>query len=122
MKKRIVFIAESIDVNDSSCTKCNVALIQNMAAIGHDVIVYHYTRRPVSLQNIDCRPIKEIKWSLNYILSKSQSVFQRTFKIYVHVFFEKIFGFSFSVFNDVNSIKRTIIKEIKTKPRFNHYR
>ena len=116
MKKRIVFIAESIDVDDSSCTKCNVAFIQNMAAIGHDVIVYHYTRRPVSLINIDHRPIKEIKWSLNYVLSRSQAVFQRTSKIYLHNFFEKIFGFSFTLFNDVNSIKRIIQKVIKLNP------
>ena len=116
MKKKIIFIAESINVNDSSCTKCNVALIQNMALTGHDVIVYHYTRRPFSIPNIDCRPIKEIKWSVNYILSKSQGVFQKTFKIYLHIFFEKIFGFSFTLFNDVNSIKRTINEVIKLNP------
>ena len=116
MKKKIVFIAESIDVNDGSCTKCNVALIQNMAAIGHEIIVYHYTRRPVTLQNIVLRPIKEIKWSVNYVLSRSQSVFQRTFKIYLHTFFEKIFGYSFTVFNDVSSIKIAIKEVIKLNP------
>ena len=103
--KKIIFIAESIDKNDSSCSKCNVAMIQNLKAVGFEVIVYHYTRKNIVLDGIDCHPIKEIKWSLNYILSGTQRVLQRKFKIYFHVFFESIFGFSFSLFNDVNSIK-----------------
>ncbi len=111
-KKRIVFIAESIDKDDSSCSKCNVALIQNAKNAGFEVIVYHYTRhkKPL-LEGIDCREIKEIKFSINYFLSRFQRVIQRNFKVEFHTFLEKIFGFSFTVFNDVNSIKK-IVKEV----------
>ena len=114
--KKIIFIAESIDKNDSSCSKCNVAMIQNLKATGFDVIVYHYTRRNITLKGIDCRPIKEIKWSLNYLLSRTERVFQRTFKVNLNVFFESIFGFSFTLFNDVNSIKKVVNEVIKQNP------
>ena len=115
--KRIVFIAESIDTNDSSCTKCNVALIKNLKAIGYEIIVYHYTRYKVDeLQDIDCRPIKEIKFSTNFFLSRLQRVLSRKFNIRVHTFFERLFGFSFSFFNDVNSIKRIIPEVIQLHP------
>ena len=116
MKKKIVFIAESIDKNDSSCSKCNVALIQNLQDCGFEIIVYHYTRRNITLDNIDCRSIKEIKFSLNYVLSRAQRRLQNYFKIYVHNFLEKIFGFSFTLFNDVNSIKKIVNEVIALNP------
>ncbi|PWA04043.1 glycosyltransferase family protein [Flavobacterium psychrotolerans] len=109
---KIAIIAESIDVNDSSCTKCNVALIVNLKECGFDLMVYHYTRKKIALKNIDCRPIKEIKFSLNYLLSRTQRKLHSYFNIYLHTFFESVFGFSFTFFNDVNSIK-LIIKEVK---------
>ena len=90
-KKRIVFIAESIDKDDSSCSKCNVALIQNTKNAGFEVIVYHYTRhkKPL-LEGIECREIKEIKFSINYFLSRFQRVIQRNFKVEFHTFLEKV--------------------------------
>lgn len=114
--KKIIFIAESIDKNDSSCSKCNVAMIQNLKATGFEVIVYHYTRRDIQLQGIDCRSIKEIKWSLNYVLSRIQRVLKRNFNIEMHQFLEKIFGFSFTLFNDVNSIKRIVNEVVELEP------
>jgi len=115
--KRIVFIAESINTDDSSCTKCNVALIKNLRAIGHEIIVYHYTRYKVDeINDVDCRPIKEITFSVNYLLSRLQRVLARNFNIKVHTFFEKLFGFSFTFFNDVNSIKRIIPEVMKLNP------
>jgi len=115
--KRIVFIAESINTDDSSCTKCNVALIKNLRAIGHEIIVYHYTRYKVDdIKDIDCRPIKEITFSTNYLLSRLQRILSRNFNIRVHTFFEKLFGFSFTFFNDVNSIKKIVPEVISLKP------
>lgn len=110
--KKIVVIIESIDVNDSSCTKCNVALIENLVQCGIEVIVYHYTRKNVTLKDIPCISIKERKLNGIYFLSRAQRIFQRTFTIHLHTFFEKIFGFSFTYFNDVKSIKK-IIPEVK---------
>ena len=115
--KRIVFIAESIDTNDSSCTKCNVALIKNLKTIGYEIIVYHYTRYKVAeLKDIDCRPIKEIKFSANYILSRLQRILYRNFNIKLNTFFERLFGFSFTFFNDVNSIKKIVPEVILLNP------
>lgn len=116
MNKKIIVIAESIDKNDSSCSKCNVALIENLKQAGFDITVYHYTRKNIKLNNIDCHHIKEIKWSLNYILSRAVRVTQRNFNIDFHPFFDRIFGFSFTFFNDVNSMKSTISKVRKLNP------
>jgi hypothetical protein len=114
--KKIIFIAESIDKNDSSCSKCNVAMIQNLKATGFDVIVYHYTRRPIELEGIDCRSIKEIKYSLNYVLSRIQRLLKRNFNIEMHQILEKIFGFSFTLYNDVNSIKKVVNEILDLNP------
>jgi len=108
--KKIVVVIESIDINDSSCTKCNVALIENLVQIGHQVTVHHYTRKDIALKGIPCVNIKERKFNFNYFLSRIQRLFQRKFNLYLNTFFEKIFGFSFTLFNDVNSIKQTIKK------------
>jgi hypothetical protein len=108
--KKIVIISESIDKEDSSCSKCNVALIENLHKSGFDLAVYHYTRRNVELNDIDCFHIKEIKWSLNYIYSRTQRILQRHFNINLQPFLEGIFGFSFTFFNDVNSMKLAINK------------
>ena len=112
--KKIVVLIESIDISDSSCTKCNVALIQNLHKIGYNVSVYHYTRKEMQLEGIPCFSIKEKKITVNYILSRIQRVVQRNFNINVNPFFERIFGFSFTFFNDVNSIKLQI-KQIKNE-------
>jgi hypothetical protein len=110
--KKIVVISESIDKDDSSCSKCNVALIENLHKSGFELEVYHYTRREIALDNIDCFHIKEIKWSLNYVFSRTQRILQRHFNINLQPFLEGIFGFSFTFFNDANSMK-LVINEIK---------
>ncbi|WP_293870256.1 UDP-glycosyltransferase [Flavobacterium sp.] len=106
--KKISALIESIDINDSSCTKCNVALIQNLHKSGFDVKVYHYTRKNIRLDNIPCYGIKEKKINLNYIFSRFQRVLYRNLKINFNPLIEKIFGFSFAFFNDVNSLKKTL--------------
>lgn len=110
-KLKIAIVVESINVNDSSGSKANVALIQNLHEIGHHISIFHYTRRKIHLKDIDCQLIKEKKRSL-YFLSRIQRVFQRTFKINISKFLESIFGFSFTFFNDTNSIKTFIEDKI----------
>lgn len=114
--KKIIIIAESIDKNDSSCSKGNVALIENLKESGFDMTVYHYTRRNIKLKNIDCQQIKEIKWKVNYVLSRTQRIIQRNLNINFQPFFESIFGFSFTFYNDVNSMKLVINKIKKLNP------
>ena len=104
---KILIIAESIDVDDSSGSKANVALIQNLKTIGYNLTVYHYTRKEIQLKEIPCFSIIEKKGFL-YLLSRFQRIIQRTFKINLSKSLENIFGFSFTFFNDVNSIKSFI--------------
>lgn len=112
--KKILVISESIEVEDSSASKVNIALIQNLKKIGYQVRVLHYTRKNIQLSNgIECIAIPEIKYSINYLLSRSQRVFQRITKLNISKFLETIFGHSFTFFNDSKSIAKAIKKYYK---------
>ncbi|TXD49464.1 glycosyltransferase family 4 protein [Polaribacter sp. IC073] len=108
--KKILVISESIDIEDSSASKVNVALILNLKKIGYDVKVLHYTRKKIQLEGVKSIVIPEIKLSLNYLLSRSQRVFQRLTKINISNRLENIFGHSFTFFNDSKSISKTVKK------------
>ena len=103
--KKILIIAESIDVEDSSGSKANVAMIQNLQQSGFKLLVLHYTRRDVHLENIDSVSIKENKTSANYFFSRIQRKTQHWFGVNLAKHLEPRFGFSFTFFNDVESIK-----------------
>lgn len=106
--KKVLIVAESINIEDSSGSKVNVALINNLAAAGFEVLVYHYTRKEIQLESITCISIAEIKYSPLYFLSRFQRVLQRNTGINTVPFFERIFGFSFTFFNDIKSIKKAL--------------
>lgn len=111
---KILIITESIDVNDSSATKGRNALIRNLKESGVELKVYHYTRKDITLEGIDCEAIKERKLTLLYLLSKIQLLCKRWFNLNTNKFVEERFGFSLAFFNDVVSIKRAV-----SKSRFN---
>ncbi|RZJ50188.1 MAG: UDP-glycosyltransferase [Flavobacterium sp.] len=111
MIKKILIVVDSIDIEDSSGSKANVALINNLHHAGFEVLVYHYTRKNIQLKNINTIGIPEIKWSFLYFLSRGQRVFSRKFKVNLAPFFEKRFGFSFTFFNDTKSISKAVKKE-----------
>jgi hypothetical protein len=104
LPKKILIVAESIDIEDSSGTKGRVALIKNLYKIGYDLRVYHYTRKEIYLPGITCIAIKEKRWSLLFFLSRIERYIRYLFKISLNRPLEKIFGFSFTLFNDRNSI------------------
>ncbi len=101
---KILVVAESINLEDSSGSKANVALIQNLHKAGFDVLVYHYTRKEIQLSGISCFAIKEKRWSVLFFLSRFERYIRYFFKISLSRPLEKIFGFSFTLFNDRNSI------------------
>lgn len=101
---KILIVAESIDVDDSSGSKANVALIQNLHKAGFDVLVYHYTRKEIQLNTIPCVAIKEKRWTGLFFLSRLERYLRYIFKVQLNKPLEKIFGFSFTLFNDRNSI------------------
>lgn len=109
--KNILVIVESIDINDSSGTKGRVALINNLKKAGFNLKVYHYTQKEIELKGIHCIQIKELKWTMYYLLSRIQRVFTRITKINVNSYIERWLGFSFIFFNDVNSIEKALKKE-----------
>ncbi|WP_142785576.1 glycosyltransferase family protein [Changchengzhania lutea] len=110
MPKHIVIVVDSIDIDDSSGSKANVALIKSLIKLGYKVSVYHYTRKQIEIEKATCQVIKEKNNNLLYVLSRLQRVFQRTFKINLAKYLEPLFGFSFTFFNDVNSIKAELEK------------
>ena len=115
VNKKILVVSESIDLNDSSASKVNVALIQNLNALGYQVRVLHYTRKEISLDTIECLSIKEIKFSLMYLMSRIQRIMSRILKVDMSHFFENIFGHSFTFFNDSKSIERGILEFYKNE-------
>jgi hypothetical protein len=112
---RILVVAESINIEDSSGSKANVALIHNLVEAGFEVLVYHYTLKNIQLAGVNCFAIPEIKFSFLYFLSRLQRVLAKKYAINVAPFLEQLFGFSFTFFNDTNSIVKAL-KKIKFQP------
>lgn len=110
MNKRILVVVENIDVNKSSGAKANVALIKNLALCGYKVHVLHYTLKQIEIEGVECVSIKEIRSSSNFIASRLERLLRNKFKIDIHGPLEKIWGFSFTLFNDRNSIIKAIKK------------
>ena len=113
---KILIIVDSIDVDDSSGSKANVALIQNLASCGFEVNVMHYTRKPITINELNCVAIPEKKWNLLYFLSRSERIFTRFSKINLNPYFESWFGFSFTFLNDSNSIAAAIKEQKDFQP------
>ena len=115
-KKKILIVAESINVEDSSGSKANVALIQNLKDAGFEVVVYHYTRKEIQLPGIKCVAIKEKRFNTIFLLSRIQRKLQHGLKINLAKHLEPVFGFSFTFFNDVKSIAAALKREKDFKP------
>jgi hypothetical protein len=113
--KKILVVAESINIEDSSGSKANVALIHNLVEAGFDVFVCHYTLKNIQLAGVNCFAIPEIKFSFLYFLSRLQRVLAKKYAINVAPFLEQLFGFSFTFFNDTNSIVKAL-KKLKFQP------
>jgi len=107
-QKKILIVAESINVEDSSGSKANVAMIQNLHKAGFQLLVLHYTRKDINLSGIKCISIEEQKFSVNYLLSRIQRKTQHWFKVNLARHLEPRYGFSFTFFNDVESIKNAL--------------
>lgn len=105
---KILVISESINVEDSSASKVNLALINNLIKSGFEVKVYHYSHKEILIPSISSILIKENKISIWYILSRIQSVIQKFFKINFNSTIESFLGFSFAHSSDTSSITKAI--------------
>ena len=112
MSKKILIIAESIDIEDSSGSKANVALIRNLKKAGYDLRVYHYTRKEIQIEGIACFSIEENRRSLLFFLSRTERYLRYLFRLGLNRPLEKLFGFSFTLLNDRDSIVAKL-KKIK---------
>jgi hypothetical protein len=115
-QKKILIVAESIDVEDSSGSKANVALILNLKEAGFAVLVYHYTRKEIQLPGVNCFAIKERRSNVLFLLSRIQRKVQHTFNWNLAKFLEPVLGFSFTFFNDSNSIAKALRGEQNFQP------
>jgi hypothetical protein len=116
IQKKILIVVESIDVEDSSGSKANVALIRNLNELGYELQVIHYTRKEVILDGILCVAIKEQRLSFLFYLSRLERYIRYFLKIELNKFLENLFGFSFTLLNDRNSIVREIKSSIEWNP------
>lgn len=108
--KKILVVAETLDVNASSGAKANLGFINSLVSCNYSVTVLHYTRKKVTVEKTDCLDIRERKANINYILSRTQRVFQRITKINISKPLERIFGHSFVFLNDSKSISKAVLK------------
>lgn len=113
--KKILVVVDSINIEDSSGSKANVALINNLSKAGFEVLVYHYTLKNIELKNVKTYAIPERKINVLYFLSRLQRIISRNLKINMAPFFEKKFGFSFTFLNDTSSIVKSL-KNISFQP------
>lgn len=108
---KILVVVDSINIEDSSGSKSNVALINNLVEAGFEVLVYHYTLKNIQLRGVNCFAIPEIKYSPLYFLSRIQRLLSRKWNLNVASFLEQLFGFSFTFFNDTRSILKALKKK-----------
>jgi glycosyltransferase involved in cell wall biosynthesis len=113
---KILIVAESIDIEDSSGSKANVAMIKSLSQAGFLLKVMHYTRKEIQLEGINCTAIPENRRSFFFFLSRFQRLFSRATGIQLHRFLESLFGFSFTFFNDTNSIAEALKKKTDFVP------
>lgn len=111
MLKKLLILAEDVDVNLSSGGKANYAFICALLECGFSVKVYHYSHKEVFFEKAESILINENRWSFYFLLSRFQRLWQRYTRIEIAKFLERRFGFSFTFFNDTKSIARTIRKE-----------
>ena len=101
---KILVLSETLDVSSSSAGKANYAFIQSLLTAGFEMTVYHYSYAEIHLSGVESILIQERKTDLNYWLSRGQRILQRLAKRNFSKSLENRFGFSFTFFNDVNSM------------------
>jgi len=106
--KKLLVVTDSINPEDSSGSKANVAFIKSLVASGYEVTVIHYTQRKIQIERATCLLAKQRKNNLFYILGGIQRTVQRNLGVNWSVFLENSFGFSFAFFNDSKSIIQRI--------------
>ena len=106
--KNILVVVDSINQEDSSGSKCNVALIINLVKAGYTVKVYHHSRKNIAIEGAECFKINVDKWNRVYIIGGFLRFLTRKFNLITTPFIEKKIGFSPAFLSDVHDFKKAI--------------
>ncbi len=93
-----------------------MALIKNLKKAGFQVLVYHYTRKDIKIERIPCVSVREKRRSGLFFLSRMERYIRYLFKVQLNKPLEQLFGFSFTLFNDRDSIIAALKKETEFTP------
>lgn len=111
--KEILIITDSIDINSSSGSKTNLAIIDNLVYCGFNVFVIHNTNN----KNIDTKynnsKIVISKWDPLYLLGGGTRFLFRHTGININKWFESVFGFSAEFFSTAKAYTRAINRNKK---------
>lgn len=102
-----------MDPEDSSGSKANISLIQNLIGEGFEATVVHFTQKQIHLSGAITIAVYEKKWTPLFFMSRLQRLIQRWTSINITWKLERIFGFSPSFFSDVKSLKRALKRLIE---------
>ena len=106
--KNILVVVDSINQEDSSGSKCNVALIINLVKAGYTVKVYHHSRKNIAIDGAQCVKINVDKWNWVYIIGGFLRFLTRKFNLVTTPFIEKKIGFSPAFLSDVHDFKKAL--------------
>ena len=74
---KIWIVVENLDINTSSGAQANMAMILNLRACGYALKVFHYSKKTILIDGVDCITIPERKLNVIYICSKIQQKLQK---------------------------------------------
>ena len=109
--KNILVVVDSINQEDSSGSKCNVALIINLVKAGYAVKVYHHSRKTISIDGAECVKINVDKLNWVYVFGGFLRFLTKKFSIVTTPFIEKKIGFSPAFFSDIHDFTKALKKE-----------
>jgi hypothetical protein len=106
--KNILIVTDTVDVNDGSGAKANMAIIENLVACGYSIHVVHNTIGSYTSNGFSEQKIRIRKWSLLYLLATAVRLIYRYSKKDLNKQLEPILGFSFEFFSTCAAYTRSI--------------
>ena len=104
---KLVIVVDSIDVDNSSGARANLALINNLSQY-FDLRVYHYSFKVIQLPSIETTLIQENRRNWRFIISRLHRLTRRHLKIDLNKMIENFIGFSFTFLNDLYSFNKSL--------------
>lgn len=109
--KNILVVVDSINQEDSSGSKCNVALIINLVKAGYNVKVYHRSKEKILIEGTECIKVSTNKFNFIYIVGGFLRFLTRKFNLVTTPFIEKRIGFSPAFLSDVHDFTKVLKKD-----------